>query len=195
MCSAITSILQKAFTFLQSKQPPSIWAGNFVSTLLANTSENFRGYFNETLVGVSSSINCKLATNTRQFSCKLSCAFRCLQLESTQDTGFWSLWNLRKVQLYGNMTPCDGIFCNVYKSALVFFIFLVLILYEQQKLSESTCGKSRIWAAQFSRSSRQKRGNLESYGRKNVHVLWTFPFKLVRTSSFRPARPARLKAT
>ena len=54
---------------------------------------------------------------------------------------------------------------------------------------------SWIRAAQFSRSDRPKRWNLESCGRKNVRAPWTFPFKPARTSSFRPARSDKLKMT
>ena len=44
-------------------------------------------------------------------------------------------------------------------------------------------------AAQFSRSGRRKRGNLESCGGKMYALALDLSFKLARTGSFRPARP------
>ena len=47
-----------------------------------------------------------------------------------------------------------------------------------------------------SRSGRPKHGNLGSCGRnKCARTSWTFPFKLARTSSFRPARTGKWKTT
>ena len=54
---------------------------------------------------------------------------------------------------------------------------------------------SWIRAAQFSRSSRSKRENPKSFGRKNVRVPWIILYKLARTSYSQPARTKKWKAT
>ena len=60
-------------------------------------------------------------------------------------------------------------------------------------LSELPC--SWIKATQFSRPDRPKRGKLELWWGKCTRVSWTFLFKLARTSSFRPVRTDKWKAT